>query len=175
MRVQNVTFVSEALIWIFNFCLSPWLGLLSFYSFMKHGLAACLKVFCPNLKVKYWEKYLKYLHPIYLVQFQVRFQTWVEFEPWVEPGHSIKTHSKLTKPPVSNPELKPEFFWFRLKPEQINWVLDPSWTLPGPFLDRPICWNLIEPYLLNLNCKIHIRKIFFSNRTNKHTDNQGKL
>ena len=27
------------------------------------------------------------------------------------------------KPPVSNPELKPRFFWFRLKPEQINWVL----------------------------------------------------
>ena len=24
---------------------------------------------------------------------------------------------------VSNPELKPKSFWFRLKPEQINWVL----------------------------------------------------
>ena len=28
----------------------------------------------------------------------------------------------MTKPQVSNPELKPKFFWFRLKPEQMNWV-----------------------------------------------------
>ena len=35
-----------------------WLG---YYSFTKHGLAACLKLFCPNLTVKSWEKYVKYL------------------------------------------------------------------------------------------------------------------
>ena len=29
----------------------------------------------------------------------------------------------MTKLPVSNPELNPKFFWFHLKPEQINWVL----------------------------------------------------
>ena len=27
------------------------------------------------------------------------------------------------KPLVSNPQLKPKFYWFRLKPEQINWVI----------------------------------------------------
>ena len=79
-------------------------------------------------------------YPIYLVRFQVRFQSWVEFEPWVEPCHSNKTHSKLTKPLVSNPELKPKLFWFRLKPEQINWVID--WLtvlhIPGCHIDSMI-------------------------------------
>ena len=28
------------------------------------------------------------------------------------------------KPLVSNPALKPKFFWFHLKPEQINWVME---------------------------------------------------
>ena len=36
----------------------------------------------------------------------------------------------MTKPPVSNPELKPKFFWFHLKPEQINWVLDDAVSKP---------------------------------------------
>ena len=61
-----------------------------------------------------------YLHPIYLAKFQVRFQSWFEFESWVELCHSNKTHSKLTKLLVSNPDLKPKFLWFRLKPDQIN-------------------------------------------------------
>ena len=101
-------------------------------------------------------------HPIYLVWFQVRFQSWVEFQPRVETCYRNKTHCKLTKLLVSNPDLKPKFFWFRLIPEQINWVnlgylagkvYEQDSIIPDYFI--PPCYYLSHTQQLTMFCCIY--------------------